>query len=187
MSSGSSESRSGRRRGTGYFQHVVYRLVPADGAPGPGVRMPLGLVALNSDVLSPADGQTISAGPVEVRGYASRAGIVASRASTFHSTTAPVGLRHSYSMTSRWAWRHWRITIDLSPGEHEILVRAWDSSAVTQPEHAKGLWNPKNYVNNACPPDPGAGHDHAELRPGQPACGVGLDQRCVADRWTVSP
>jgi len=32
--------------------------------------MPLGLVALNSDVLSPADGETVAAGPVEVRGYA---------------------------------------------------------------------------------------------------------------------
>ena len=35
----------------GYYQQVVYRLVPADGTPGPGVGMPLGLVALNSDVL----------------------------------------------------------------------------------------------------------------------------------------
>ena len=54
----------------GYFQHVVYRLLPADGTPGPGAGMPLGLVALNSDVLSPRDGQTVTAGPVEVRGYA---------------------------------------------------------------------------------------------------------------------
>ena len=54
----------------GYFQHVVYRLLPEDGTPGPGAGMPLGLVALNADVLSPADGQTVAAGPVEVRGYA---------------------------------------------------------------------------------------------------------------------
>jgi len=32
--------------------------------------MPLGLIALNSDVLSPADDETVAAGPVEVRGYA---------------------------------------------------------------------------------------------------------------------
>jgi sulfite oxidase len=54
----------------GYFQHVVYRLVPEDQTPGPGVGMPLGLIALNSDVLSPAGGETVSAGPVEIRGYA---------------------------------------------------------------------------------------------------------------------
>jgi sulfite oxidase len=40
----------------GYFQHVVYRLLPEDGTPGPGAGMPLGLVALNADVRSPADG-----------------------------------------------------------------------------------------------------------------------------------
>ena len=54
----------------GYFQHVAYRLLPEDGTPGPGAGMPLGIVALNADVLSPADGETVAAGPVEVRGYA---------------------------------------------------------------------------------------------------------------------
>ena len=36
-------------------------------------------------------------------------------------------------------------------GEHEIVVRAWDSSAATQPEDEAALWNPKGYVNNARP------------------------------------
>jgi sulfite oxidase len=51
----------------------------------------------------------------------------------------------------QWAWRHWRITLELPPGEHEIVVRAWDSSAATQPEDEAALWNPKGYVNNARP------------------------------------
>ena len=42
-------------------------------------------------------------------------------------------------------------TVHLAPGEHEILVRAWDSSAATQPEEHATLWNPKGYVNNARP------------------------------------
>jgi sulfite oxidase len=54
----------------GYFQQVAYRLLPADATPGPGLGMPLGLIALNADVLSPADGETVAAGPVEIRGYA---------------------------------------------------------------------------------------------------------------------
>ena len=41
--------------------------------------------------------------------------------------------------------------LDLAPGEHEILVRAWDSSAAPQPEDEAALWNPKGYVNNARP------------------------------------
>ena len=33
----------------------------------------------------------------------------------------------------------------------DIVVRAWDSSAATQPESEAALWNPKGYVNNARP------------------------------------
>jgi len=136
----------------GYFQHVAYRLVPADGAPGPGVGVPLGLVALNSEVLSPRDGDTVAAGPTEVRGYAFAGG-------DRYVARVDVSIDGGASWTQadlledlgRWAWRHWRITVDLPPGEHELLVRAWDSSAATQPEDDASLWNPKGYVNNARP------------------------------------
>jgi sulfite oxidase len=136
----------------GYFQHVVDRLLPEDGTPGPGAGMPLGLVALNADVLSPADGATVPAGPVEVRGYAFAGG-------ERYVARVDVSLDGGASWTQAellddlgpWAWRHWRITVDLAPGQHEILVRAWDSSAATQPEDEAALWNPKGYVNNARP------------------------------------
>jgi sulfite oxidase len=136
----------------GYFQHVAYRLLPEDGAPGPGAGMPLGLVALNSDVLSPADGATVAAGPVEVRGYAFAGG-------ERHVARVDVSIDGGASWRQaellddlgRWAWRHWVISVSLAPGEHEIVVRAWDSSAATQPEDEAGLWNPKGYVNNARP------------------------------------
>jgi sulfite oxidase len=136
----------------GYFQHVAYRLLPEDGTPRPGAGMPLGLVALNSDVLSPAEGETVAAGPVEVRGYAFAGG-------ERHVARVDVSVDGGTSWSQaellddlgRWAWRHWRITVELAPGEHEILVRAWDSSAATQPEDDATLWNPKGYVNNARP------------------------------------
>jgi sulfite oxidase len=136
----------------GYFQHVAYRLLPEDGTPAPGAGMPLGLVALNSDVLSPADGDTVAAGAVEVRGYAFAGG-------ERHVARVDVSIDGGASWTQAellenlgpWAWRHWRIALDLAPGEHEILVRAWDSSAATQPEDEAALWNPKGYVNNARP------------------------------------
>jgi sulfite oxidase len=136
----------------GYFQHVVYRLVPADGSPGPGVGMPLGLVALNSDVLSPRDGELVAAGPVEVRGYAFAGGDrYVSRVDVSTDGGGTWAQANLLEDLGRWAWRHWRITLDLSPGEHEVLVRAWDSSAATQPEDEAALWNPKGYVNNARP------------------------------------
>ena len=136
----------------GYFQHVVYRLLPADGTPGPGAGMPLGLVALNSDVLSPRDGQTVAAGPVEVRGYAFAGGDrYVSRVDVSTDDGATWTQASLLDDLGRWAWRQWRITLDLPAGEHELLVRAWDSSAATQPEDEAALWNPKGYVNNARP------------------------------------
>jgi sulfite oxidase len=136
----------------GYFQHVAYRLLPEDGTPGPGAGMPLGVVALNADVLSPADGDTVTPGPVEVRGYAFAGG-------ERHVARVDVSIDGATTWSQAelledlgdWAWRHWRITVELAPGEHEILVRAWDSSAATQPEDEAALWNPKGYVNNARP------------------------------------
>ena len=136
----------------GYFQHVAYRLLPEDGTPGPSEGMPLGLVALNADVLSPADGETITAGRVEVRGYAFAGG-------ERYVARVDVSLDGGSSWSQAellddlgpWAWRHWRVTVDLARGEHEIVVRAWDSSAATQPEDEAALWNPKGYVNNARP------------------------------------
>src|SRR4051812_14158450 len=136
----------------GYFQHVVYRLVPAEGTPGPGVGMPLGLVALNAEVLSPADGETVASGPVEVRGYAFAGG---ERSVERVDVSLDGGARWAQAELlddlGRWAWRHWRIVLDLAPGAHEIVVRAWDSSAATLPEDEAALWNPKGYVNNARP------------------------------------
>jgi sulfite oxidase len=136
----------------GYFQHVVYRLLPEDGTPGPGQGMPLGLVALNADVLSPADGATVAAGPVEVRGYAFAGGERSvARVDVAVDGDARWSQAELLDDLGCWAWRHWRITLDLAAGEHEINVRAWDSSAATQPEDEAALWNPKGYVNNARP------------------------------------
>jgi sulfite oxidase len=136
----------------GYFERVVYRLLPEDATPAPGAGMPLGLIALNADVLSPADGETVAAGPLEVRGYAfaggerhvARVDLSVDRGANWSQAELLADL-------GRWAWRHWRATLVLAPGEHEILVRAWDSSAATQPEDEAALWNPKGYVNNARP------------------------------------
>jgi sulfite oxidase len=136
----------------GHFQHVAYRLLPEDGTPGPGAGMPLGLVALNADVLSPADFDTVAAGPVEVRGYAFAGGERhVARVDVSLDGGAHWAQAELLEDLGRWAWRHWRITVELPPGEHEVLVRAWDSSAATQPEDEAALWNPKGYVNNARP------------------------------------
>jgi sulfite oxidase len=109
-------------------------------------------VALNADVLAPADCSTIAPGPVDVRGYAFAGGERSvARVDVSLDGGASWSQADLLEDLGRWAWRHWRITVDLAPGEHEVLVRAWDSSAATQPEDEAALWNPGGYVNNARP------------------------------------
>jgi sulfite oxidase len=50
---------------------------------------------------------------------------------------------------SRYGWRRWQARIALEPGDHEIMARAWDSAAATQPERLESVWNFKGYMNNA--------------------------------------
>jgi sulfite oxidase len=133
----------------GYFQDVVYRMLPPEGEPGPGAGFPLGIVALNSDVLAPADGATVAAGPVEVRGYAFAGGERAVTRVDVEVDGGSVRQAELLDDLGRWAWRLWRLTVELEPGEHAIAVRAWDSSAATQPRDPALLWNPKGYCNNS--------------------------------------
>ena len=136
----------------GYFQDVVYRLLPEDGTPGPGLGMPLGIVALNADVLAPPTGRSSPRGPSRCAATRSRAASATSPGSTSRSTAARRGGRRRCSTISApGPGATGASTVDLAPGEHEIVVRAWDSSAATQPEDEAALWNPKGYVNNARP------------------------------------
>ena len=47
------------------------------------------------------------------------------------------------------SWRLWQTGWSPGEGAHELVVRAWDSAATTQPESAARSWNLKGYVNNA--------------------------------------
>jgi sulfite oxidase len=134
----------------GYYQDVAYRLVAPDQQPGPGVGIALGELAVTADVLAPADGAEVPAGRVELRGIAHAGGERAVR----RVDVSPDGGRTWAQATlledlGRWAWRRFTADVELTPGEHEIVVRAWDSAAMTQPEDPAPLWNPKGYMNTA--------------------------------------
>ena len=121
----------------GYFQEVAYRLLAEDQLPGPGVGMPLGLVALNSDVLEPADGRRCR--PARSRSAAMRSRRrAARRARRCRSTAGRAGRGRSCSRTRARGRGGSGGRCELAPGEHELVVRAWDSSAATQPEVEAG-------------------------------------------------
>ena len=93
---------------------------------------------------------TLKAGPVALRGYAI-ATDARSPASTSRSTAAAAGARPSSSTTAtrRWSWTFWHATLDLPAGEHELVVRAWDSAGQTQPARPDDIWNFKGYLSAA--------------------------------------
>ena len=135
-----------------YYQAVAYRLLPpeADPAEPHPDGLALGAVAVNADVLVPDDGAVVTAGPTTVRGYAfagddrgiARVDVSTDGGSTWNYAALEPSL-------GPWAWRFWRLELDLPTGDTELVVRAWDTSAAAMPEDPAHLWNPKGYVNNA--------------------------------------
>jgi sulfite oxidase len=134
----------------GFFQRTAYRLLRPSEAPGPGAGFALGELSVTADLLIPADGARVAAGAVALRGYAlagsgrhvARVDVSADGGRTWLAAELLEDL-------GCWAWRPWACELDLAAGEHELVARAWDSAAATQPEHAATLWNPKGYVNTA--------------------------------------
>lgn len=133
-----------------YFQTTAYRLLPADGEPAPGAGISLGPVSLNADVLQPDHGERVPAGRTQVSGYAF-AGEHRRVVRVDLSVDGGAGWVQAVldDDASTWTWQRWHTVLDLSPGSHEIIVRAWDSTGATQPESAAQVWNPKGYVNSS--------------------------------------
>ncbi|MBO1766667.1 sulfite oxidase [Allobranchiibius sp. GilTou38] len=138
-----------------YFQSVAYRLLPPDADPdtaGPGNGLSLGPIALNSAILSPADDSTVSAGALAVSGYA----FAGDGRRVARVDVSPDG-GHTWVQADLgpdrgpWAWRLWRAQVHLAAGDALLVAQAWDGTAAAQPSEAEHLWNPKGYVNNACP------------------------------------
>jgi sulfite oxidase len=135
-----------------YFQAKAYRLFPAGVGPDNVVwddGLMLGSFNVNSLICAPTPGDTVTAGPVTVRGWAfagerevARVDLSADGGTTWQvAALAPA--------RSRWSWRLWQAGLELRPGEHELVCRAWDTAAQTQPESPAQVWNFKGYMNNA--------------------------------------
>ncbi len=135
------------------FQQDAYKLFPSR-VNKENVRLDEGLMlsemTVNSAIMRPQAGDTIQAGLVTIEGYAITGG---------HRTIAWVDVSADGGETWQradllhepqpYAWCLWRATFTLSPGKHQLVVRAWDSGANTQPESIASVWNYKGYMNNA--------------------------------------
>jgi sulfite oxidase len=111
---------------------------------------PLGETTLNSAITEPADGATLRAGSVTVRGYAlASAGRRLRRVEL--STDGGVAWAPTELETDQdgaWSWRLWQRTVELAAGPVELVVRATDDAG-TQPADPAQLWNSGGYGNTA--------------------------------------
>jgi sulfite oxidase len=137
-----------------YYQARAYKLFPpqvdeetADWEKG----LMLGELSVNSVICQPTNEERVPPGPVSVLGYA----ITGGGRSVERVDVSGDGGESWVTADllegggSSWAWRFWAASLELGPGEHEIVARAWDSAANTQPELSEQIWNFKGYMENS--------------------------------------
>jgi sulfite oxidase len=136
-----------------YFQAKAYRLFPpsfnkdnVDWEKG----LMLGEAPVSSVILSPEEKATVAAGKVTVRGWSLAGG---NRSVARVDVSADGGetwtVADFVKGEGAFVWRLWEAHLDLAPGPHEIVCRAWDTAAQTQPDTAAQVWNFKGYANNS--------------------------------------
>lgn len=136
-----------------YFQAKAYRMFPSSMRPETvdyAAGFMLGELPVNSVICSPGEGESLPAGRVRIAGWAMAGG---GRRVERVEVSADGGRTWTVAGVDDergdWAWRLWNAELDLPPGSHEAVCRAWDSAAQTQPEHPSQVWNFKGYANNA--------------------------------------
>ena len=139
-----------------YFQSKAYRLFPPTMDAGNvdwDSGLMLGTFNVNSLICEPmgkeTEGTTLAAGPVTVRGWAFAGERSVERVDLSTDGGRTWLVADLAPARSRWSWRLWSATVDLTPGDHELVCRAWDAAAQTQPESPASVWNFKGYMNNA--------------------------------------
>lgn len=142
-----------REPSANYFQAKAYRVQRTPNPADPrdvSAGEPLGSLPLNSVILTPETGARVTAGPVEVAGWAiGPGGEAVDRVELSLDDGATWGPTRLEATGHRWTWQLWRATAHLAPGAHQIVVRAWDRQGRTQPARLSEVWNVKGYVNNA--------------------------------------
>ncbi len=134
------------------IQAEDYKLLPADIRSKDDIDWSRGTtineLPVNSAICEPAPGAEIVAGPTILRGYA----MATARAVTRVDVSADGGetwLQADLEPSSPWSWTFWSASLDLTPGAHDLTVRAWDSASQTQPARPQDTWNIKGYLSTA--------------------------------------
>jgi len=133
-----------------HFVADVYKLVQTEAESKD--RNPIYEFVINSAICTVANGAKLKAGKTTIAGYALPTGepgctIESVELSTDGGKTwQPAKLEGGPKAELPFVWTLWSATVDLTPGKHQLVVRATDSKGNKQPE--KGPWNLKGYLFN---------------------------------------
>ncbi len=135
-----------------HIQQRDYKLLPPDetgDAPDWLRGVTIDEMPVNAAICVPAHLAELPAGQTEVKGWA-----MASSRRIARVDVSGDGGRHWRQARlepgrSPWSWTLWRTAIDLPPGGHELVVRAWDTAGQTQPSTPDEVWNIKGYLGTA--------------------------------------
>jgi sulfite oxidase len=138
---------------TNYFQTQAYRIQRVPPATNPrdvsgGIE--LAELALNAVIVTPEEAMVLPPGETTVTGWALSGG--ASPPARVE-VSPDAGRQWVTAELSEgdgpWAWRLWRATLRLGPGQHTLVARAFDAAGRGQPSELAEVWNVKGYANNA--------------------------------------
>ncbi len=149
-----------------YYQAKAYRLYPSGQGdePDPATGFALGEASVNCLICDPSDGARVDGDRITVRGYAYGGGgrpIVRVEVSVDGGQRWTVarfddlagdGTPHVAAdpFAGRFAWRFFSADVTCPAGaDIEVVARAWDEAANTQPASTREVWNVKGYMNNA--------------------------------------
>ena len=124
----------------GFFQKDRYVI---DGRPLRGIEP-------RAVITWPAEGATLSGGPLEVRGYAWSGRAPLARIDLMKSDGTPLGSTTVPPDAPAFAWQEFVFHVSLDAGEHALVARAIDRDGNTQPLSPR--WNALGYANNAVRP-----------------------------------
>ena len=135
-----------------YFQRHAYRLFAPHVRPetvdwADGVM--LGELNVTSVICSHDENERIPPGPVTVQGYSMTGGRDIARVDVSCDGGLTWIQAELFNDTSCWAWTFWKASFKLAPGNYQLVVRAMDTAANTQPQDISQVWNFKGYMNNA--------------------------------------